>query len=335
MGVGIIGTGAYLPEKLVTNESLVEHGVDTSDHWIESHTGIRNRYWAADGQATSDLAVEAAREALERAGASVDEVRLIICATSSPDYLIPATASLVQHRLGARAGGFDLNGICSGFVHALLAGFALCEQANDGLVLVIGADTYSRLLDLRQREASIFFGDGAGAVVLAPTASPSWLSSSVSGSAGEHFDKIIVPMGGSRRPCSIDGIAAGQNKLKMEGKAVWQFVTRQVPAAIREVVAAANLGLDDIDLIVPHQANLRMLSQCITELGVPEDRLMTNVDRYGNTAAASIPIALHEAVTGGRLRSGQHAVLVGFGGGLSWCAACLRWGEPHPAGQPT
>jgi 3-oxoacyl-(acyl-carrier-protein) synthase III len=326
MGVAIIGTGAYLPDKLVSNANLVEIGVDTSDDWIVSRTGIRSRRWAAPDQATSDLAVEATRQALSRAGATIRDVRSIICATSSPDYPIPATASLVQRALGGRGGGFDVNGVCSGFVYALTAGFALCEQAMDGLVVVIGADTYSRWLDPRQREAAVFFGDGAGAVVLAPSAGPSWLLSSVSGSDGEHFDKIIVPMGGSRRPSSAHGIAAGDNKLRMNGKAVWELATQRIPDAIRAVVAAGALTISDIHLLIPHQANLRMLQQIVRTTGIPIEKVAVNLEHHGNTAAASIPIALHEAATSARLKSGHHAVLVGFGGGFTWSAACLRWG---------
>jgi len=327
MGAAIVGTGAYVPNHVVSNDDLVRiHGVDTSDEWIVSHTGIRARRWASADQATSDLAHEAARRALDDAGATPADVALVICATSSPDYPIPATANLVQHRLGIQAGGFDINGVCSGFVQALVTGFALCEQLASGLVLVIGADTYSRLIDLRDRRTAVFFGDGAGAVVLAPRAGSSWLQGSSHGCNGAAFDRIIVPMGGSRTTTTAAGIDAGEHKLRMDGRSVWEFATQRVPAAVRDVAARSGLSVTDLDLLIPHQANLRMLEHCARELEMPRSKLVTNVERYGNTAAASIPIALHEARVEGKLGSGHRVALVAFGSGLSWCAACLRWG---------
>lgn len=327
MGAAIVGTGAYLPARVVTNDDLVRMGVDTSDDWIVSRIGIRTRHWAGSDEATSDLAANAARLALERAGASISDVRLLICATSTPDYQLPATASLVQHKLGGSGGAFDVNGVCSGFVHALIAGFACCEKFGDGLVVVVGADIYSRLLDLRDRGTAPFFGDGAGAVVLAPRDCASWLLSEVSASDGEHYDKVIVPMGGSRRPSTTQGLAEGELCVRMQGRAVWEFVASKMPAAVRSVVARAGLKLDEIDMLVPHQANRRMLEHCLDALGIDGGRALLNVDRYGNTAAASIPIALDEAHTSGRIGAGHRLVLVGFGSGLSWSAACLRWGE--------
>lgn len=327
MGAAIIGTGAYLPPQIVTNDDLVRiHGVDTSDAWIVSHTGIRARRWASAGQATSDLAYEAARRALDDAGATPRDVGLVLCATSTPDYPIPATASLVQHRLGVQAGGFDINGVCSGFMQALVTGFALSDQVGSGLILVIGADTYSRLIDLRDRRTAVFFGDGAGAVVLAPSSGPSWLRAACHGCDGAAFDRIIVPMGGSRTAMTLTGLEAGEHKLQMDGRAVWDFATARAPAAVREVATLSGLSVDDLDLLVPHQANLKLLERCMQQLGMPRDKLVTNVERYGNTAAASIPIALHEARAEGKLAAGQRVALVAFGAGLSWCAACLRWG---------
>lgn len=326
MGAAIVGTGACLPPNLVSNDDLVEkYGVDTSDEWIVSHTGIRTRHWLDADRATSDLAFEAARSALENAGASARDVGLIICATSSPDYSIPATASLVQHRLGAPAGAFDLNGVCSGFVHALISGFALSDQLDGRLVMVIGADAYSRLIDLRDRRTAVFFGDGAGAVVLAPTTGPSWLRSWTSGCDGADFDKIIVPMGGSRRATTAAGISAAENKLRMDGRAVWDFAVARAPAAVRDVVGRGGLSLNEIDWLIPHQANLRLLERCVQELELPASKLITNVERHGNTAAASVPIALHEAVACGKIRPGHNLALVAFGSGLSWSAACLAW----------
>lgn len=328
MSAAIVGTGAYVPDRVVTNADLVtKYGIDTSDEWIVSHTGIKARRWLRTEQATSDLAYEAARSALRNAGATARDVGLIICATSSPDHAMPATASRVQHLLGAPAGAFDVNGVCSGFVHALVSGFALCERRGGNLIVVIGADAYSRLIDLQDRRTAVFFGDGAGAVVLAPSAEPSWLRSWTWGCNGADADKLIVPMGGSRAPVTPTGIGAGQHKLQMNGRAVWDFASRWAPEAVREVVAGCDLEVADLDWLIPHQANLRLLERCADELKLPMEKLITNVERYGNTAAASIPIALHEAVASGKITTNQDIALVAFGSGLSWAAACLRWGQ--------
>lgn len=328
MSAAIIGTGAYVPEDVITNADLVtKYGIDTSDEWIVSHTGIKTRRWLRPDQATSDLAYEAASLALRNAGASPRDVGLVICATSSPDHSLPATASRVQHLLGAPAGAFDVNGVCSGFVHALISGFSLCERRGGGLIVVIGADAYSRLINRHDRRTAVFFGDGAGAVVLAPTTEPSWLRSWTWGCNGAELDKIIVPMGGSRIPATQSGISEAQHKLQMDGRAVWDFATTRAPAAVREVVAGCDLEVSDLDWVVPHQANLRLLERCAEDLGLPMRKMVTNVERYGNTAAASIPIALHEAATSGQIEAGQDIAVVAFGSGLSWAAACLRWGE--------
>ena len=328
MGTAIVGLGAFLPKERVTNDDLVRRGVNTTDEWISARTGISSRYWAGKDEATSDLALAAGRMALEDAGASINDVRLIICATSSPDHPIPATASLVQSRLGCRgAGAFDLNAVCSGFVHAVCAGFALCEQQRDGLVLVIGADTYSRWLDLRDRQTSIFFGDGAGAIVLAPSDRPSWLLASEHGSDGANADKIMVKMGGSRCPTTTQGLTDGQASLHMDGKAVWNFAVSHVPNLVRRVVEKSGLTLSQLDLVIPHQANARLLETCADELGIERRRMFMNLRDQGNTAAASIPMALEQARREGQVTAGSHLVLVGFGGGLAWSAACLKWGD--------
>lgn len=327
MGAAILGTGRQLARIRVNNPDLVARGVDASPDWILSRTGIQTRYWASAGESTSDLAAAAAVSALEQAALSISDVRLLICATSSPDFSIPSTASVVLHKLGGRCGGFDVNGVCSGFVHALVTGFALCEQSSEGAILVVAADTYSRLIDLKDRRTATFFGDAAGAAVIGRSSSQSWLRSARSGSAGEHFDKIILPMGGSRCPVSAAGLAAGDGFLKMDGKAVKAFAVECVPRAVRAVVEKAGLTLADIDLIVPHQANLRILEHCMAELAVGPERWSINVDRLGNTAAASVAVALDEAASERRLSPGQNVVLVGFGGGFSWSAACLRWGS--------
>jgi len=323
VGAAIIGTGSYLPSRRLTNADLIALGVDTTHDWIVSHAGIEQRFWATDAQSTSDLALCAAQRALERAGVRASDLRLTICATSSPDYPLPATASLVQHGLGAAGGAFDINGVCSGFVSALATAFALCEQAG-GPILVIGADTYSRWLSPRTRSTAVFFGDGAGAVVVAPTPSTS-LRSLAFASDGAQFDKIIVRAGGSRRPARLSGVTEEELTIGMDGRAVWQYATEAVPAIVRQVVERAGLHPSDIDWLIPHQANQRMLEEIVDVLGMPRERLVSNIQQVANTAAASIPIALDHAVQEERLKRGDTVTLVGFGGGLAAAALCLSW----------
>jgi 3-oxoacyl-[acyl-carrier-protein] synthase-3 len=236
---------------------------------------------------------------------------------------LPATASLVQHGLGAAGGAFDVNSVCSGFVSALATAFALCEQAG-GPILAIGADTYSRWLSMRNRSTAVFFGDGAGAVVVAPTRSVS-LQSLALASDGAAFDKIIVRAGGSRRPAWRSGVTEEELTIGMDGRAVWQYATAAVPAIVRQAVERAGLEPADIDWLVPHQANQRMLEEIVKSLGLPRERLVSNIAQVANTAAASIPIALDHAVQRGQLSRGDTVALVGFGGGLATAALCLSW----------
>jgi 3-oxoacyl-[acyl-carrier-protein] synthase-3 len=324
----ICGTGSYVPEDAVSNEELLRSGLDTTDNWIVEHTGIRWRRIARPEQATSDLALVAARRALEAAELRPSDLDLIICATSTPDHQLPATASLLQHQLGCRSGAFDLNAACSGFVCALITGFALRRQMGYRHVLVVGADTYSRILNWKDRTSAVFFGDGAGAVVLGPSHGGDWLMAAELGSDGGGAAAITVPSGGSRAPATEEHVRAQQHKFRMNGQAVWSFALDKMPAATRAVIARAGLALADIDLVIPHQANARMLHACADSLQLPPERLFLNLDRYANTASASVAIALDEAVRAGRVSRGHKVVLVGFGGGLSWSALCLRWSEP-------
>ena len=295
MPTAILGTGSYLPPNTVTNADLVQRGLDTTEEWIVEHTGIRERRIADPNQATSDLALVAARRALDAAGLRPADLDLIICATSSPDHQLPATASLLQHKLGCQAGAFDLNATCSGFAYALVVGFAMRRQTGCRHVLVVGADTYSRILNWEDRTTAVFFGDGAGAVVLGPTDGDDWLLASHHGSDGGGAPAIIVPAGGSRRPATEQRVRERETLFTMNGRAVWNFVLERVPAAIRTVTAQANLALSDIDLLIPHQANQRMRTFA-QRRELPPERLFINVDRYGNTASASVAIALDEAV---------------------------------------
>jgi 3-oxoacyl-(acyl-carrier-protein) synthase III len=326
MTTAILGTGAYVPARRVTNEDLVRNGLNSSHAWILEHTGIHERRVAAPEEASSDLAAMAALRAIAAAKLEPRDIDTVLCATSTPDHVLPTTANYVQARLGCTASATDLNAGCSGFVQALDFGFALHAQSPSSRVLVIGVDTYSRIIDWRDRGSAYFFGDGAGAVVLGPASGPTWRLASVAGSDGGRAESIIVPAGGSRAPVTEAALRGGETKLRMNGRRVWDFAVEQVPLVVREVVRRAGLRLDQIDVVVPHQANAKMLS-CIAErLELPPHRLFVNVGRFANTAAASVGIALDEAVTSGVVRPGLNVVLVAFGAGLSWSAVCLRWG---------
>jgi len=326
-GTAILGTGSYAPERIVTNRELIASGLDTTDEWIVERTGIRERRIASPEEATSDLAARAAERALEMAGIKAADLDLIICATSTPDHPLPATANLIQHKLKCDAGALDVNAACSGFVYALSVGFALRSSGQARYVLVVGADTYSRILDWEDRRSAIFFGDGAGAAVLGPTSSGDWLLSSVHGSDGSGARQIMVQAGGSRLPATEERVRSRLTRFHMDGRAVWSFAVARMPATVREVATRAGLAVADIRLLIPHQSNQRMLEACCASLGLEEERLFLNVDRYANTASASVAIALDEAVRQRRIRPGDPVVLVGFGGGLSWSAVCLRWGN--------
>ncbi len=324
MNSRIIGTGSYLPDQIIQNEDLVRDGLDTTDDWIVSHTGIESRRIVAPDQATSDLAVHAARRALEKAGIAAEQLGYIVCATSTPDQKLPATANLIQHQLGSSCGAVDLNAGCSGFVHALVVGVAMQQQLGGAPVLVVGADAYSRILNWKDRTTAVFFGDGAGALVLGVSGDAPCLLAVKMGSDGSGAPCITTVAGGSRRPTTQEDLLSGADRLTMNGRAVWEFAMRTVPGAIREVVHAAGLSLKDVDLIIPHQANEKMLTAIAEELGVPQATFFCSVREQANTAAASVGIALDQALSSGRLAPGQIAVLVGFGAGLSWAAACVR-----------
>jgi len=314
-----------VPERVVTNDDLARM-VDTTDEWIVSRTGIRQRRVADGRETTASLALEAARAALEVADLSPRQLDLIIVATSTPEHIFPATACLVQDALGAiNAGAFDLSAACSGFIYALgLAASSIRSGAHNN-VLVIGAETLSRIVNWKDRGTCILFGDGAGAFLLQASSVPGGVLSSLMRSDGSGGNSLIVPAGGSRMPATSETIRNNQHFIQMDGKEVYRFATRVMAAAAREVVQCAGLTMDDIALVVPHQANRRIIESAARGLNLPEDRFVVNLDRYGNTSTASIPIALCEAVAAGRVRPNDHLVLVGFGAGLTWDAAVVQW----------
>ncbi len=320
----IAGAGMYVPDRIVTNEELSTF-VDTTDEWIRSRTGIAERRIADATDTSVSMAVAAAKIACQRADVDSADLDLVIVATYTPDQYMPSVASLVQNELGAtRAGAFDLNAACSGFVYALSVGTQFIRSGAAEKVLVVGADYVSRFLDFTDRSTCVLFGDGAGAVVLTPSDEPAGLLSAdlgSDGSAGRH-----LTLGGPERYVGLNGANSVERAfMQMNGPEVYRFAVRVMGEAAASAVHKAGLTYDDIDLFIPHQANLRIINHAAKRLELPREKVWVNVDRYGNTSNASVPICLFEAEEEGVLREGMNVVLVGFGGGLTWAAGVVRW----------
>ncbi|MFN8475051.1 MAG: beta-ketoacyl-ACP synthase III [Anaerolineae bacterium] len=325
----IIGWGKHLPERVMTNHDLAKM-IDTSDDWIRTRTGIEARHFADPKEATSDLATRAAWQALERADLDPSELDLIVVATCSPDYHLPSTSCFVQEHLGAtKAAAFDLNAACSGFVYALSMATQSIVTGMHNNVLVIGAETLSRWIDWNERTTAVLFGDGAGAVVLQASPFPSGVQSFVLGADGTGTQSLILRNGGSRIPPV--GVMPSGTGLSMNGNEVYRFATRVMGRAAKEALEKAHLTPDDISLFIPHQANLRIIESAAKQINIPMDRVFVNIQKYGNTSAASIPIALCEAADEGRIQPGDNLCLVGFGAGLTWAAATVKWAPVLPA----
>ncbi|BBB92105.1 MAG TPA: beta-ketoacyl-ACP synthase III [Methylomusa anaerophila] len=323
--VGILGIGSYVPAKVVTNKDI-EKMVDTSDEWIVERTGIRERHIAAAGEATSDLAAIAAQRALEDAGVGAGEIELILVATATPDMYFPATACLVQSSLKAvNAAAFDLSAVCSGFVYGLVTGSQFIMAGTYRKVLVIGAETFSRITDWTDRSTCAIFGDGAGAVVLGETSPGCGVLGIHLGADGAGGDLLKVPAGGSRQPASAETISQRLHFVHMNGNEVYKFAVKIMGEAANRALENANLSPADITYLVPHQANIRICQAAAKRLGLPMEKVLVNIDKYGNTSAASIPIVLDEALKSGRVKNGDILVLVGFGGGLTWAASVVKW----------
>lgn len=321
----ITGWGMSVPERVLTNAEL-SRTVDTSDEWIVKMTGIHERRIASPRDTTASLAIAAARAALECADVSPRKIDLVIVATSTPEYVFPATACVVQDTLGAsNAGGFDLSAACTGFICALEMGASAIRGGSVETVLVIGSETMSRVVNWKDRATCILFGDGAGAFVLQASETPGGVLAGIMRSDGSGGPSLIIPAGGSHLPTSLETVRDNQHFIQMDGKEVYRFATRVVASAVREVVQAAGLSMDDIALIVPHQANRRIIESSARSLNLPQDRFIVNLEKYGNTSTASIPIAICEAVNEGRIRPNDNLVLVAFGGGLTWGACVVQW----------
>ena len=326
----IVGWGYHVPEKIITNFDL-EQIVDTQDEWIRSRTGIEERHVAAaPGETSATLGIQAGRAALEMADVHPNKVDLIICATSSPEHIFPSTASIIQDGLGAtNAGAFDLSAACSGFVYALSMARGHILAGDAEYVLVIGAETLSRIVDWTDRSTCVLFGDGAGAVLVAASDVPGGITATVLGSDGSGADLLTVPAGGSAMPTSLETVSSGGHYIKMDGTAVFRFATRVMAEATRQVLAKAGLGIEDVDLVIPHQANVRIIQNSVLkQLKIPEEKVFINLQKYGNTSTASIPIALCEAIEAGRIKPGDNLVFVGFGAGLTWASCAIKWSVP-------
>jgi 3-oxoacyl-[acyl-carrier-protein] synthase-3 len=315
----IAGTGRYLPAQVLTNEALAQR-VDTSDEWIRTRTGIRQRHIAADDETTSDLATHAAREAIAAAGMKPDDIDLLIVATATPDMIFPSTATIVQDKLGIRNGGpaFDVAAVCSGFVYALAIADKMVSTGAARNALVVGAEIYSRILDWTDRGTCVLFGDGAGAVVVVPSEAPGILSSHLHAD-GSHRDILCVP------GTVNNGVVSGTPFVHMDGAAVFKFAVKVLADCANEALTSAGMKIEDVDWVIPHQANIRIMDATMKKLHLPHERLIVTVDLHGNTSAASIPLALDIAVRDGRIRGGHHVMLLGVGGGFTWGSVFLRY----------
>lgn len=323
--VGIIGIGSFAPEKILTNKDL-EQIVDTSDEWISERTGIKVRHIVADGENTSDIAAKAAERALKDAGLTADDIDLIVVATATPDMLFPSTACLVQNKLkAAKAAAYDLAAGCSGFMYAIVTASQFIKTGLYKHVLVIGAESLSRILDWTDRNTCVLFGDGAGAVVLGEVPEGYGILGSNLGSDGSGGDLLCLPAGGTSRPATEETVRDRLHFVHMAGNEVFKFAVKVMGEAALNALEHAQIDTSEVDWLIPHQANIRIIQSAAKRLKMPMEKVIVNVDKYGNTSSASIPIALEEAIHDGRIKSGQVITMVGFGAGLTWASAVMRW----------
>jgi 3-oxoacyl-[acyl-carrier-protein] synthase-3 len=324
--ITITGLGCYVPEKVVTNDDL-SMTIDTSDEWIMERTGIRERRVAAPEQAMSDIALPAATQALEDAGVQASDVDLIIVATVTPDMAFPSTGAILADELGAPdAAAYDLSAGCTGFMYALVQGYGMVAAGLSDKALIVGGDVLSKIVNWQDRSTCVLFGDGAGAVVLERSNEGGFLGFELGaeGAGGVHLN---LPAGGSRMPTTPDTIAQELHWVHMNGREVFKFATRVLVSSAEHVLERCGLTIEDVDVYVPHQANVRIIDYATKKLGIPEDRVVVNVDRYGNTSSGSIPLALADAETEGRLKPGATVLMTGMGAGLTWGSALMTWTE--------
>jgi 3-oxoacyl-[acyl-carrier-protein] synthase-3 len=322
--ISITGLGCYVPERVITNDDLAKM-VNTSDEWIVERTGIRERRVAAPEEALSDMCLPAAKDALEQAGVRPGDVDLVIVATVTPDMFFPSTGAIIADELGAKdAAAYDLSAGCTGFMYALAQAHGMISAGLSTRALVIGGDVLSKIVNWRDRSTCVLFGDGAGAVVLEPTEDEGFFGFELGadGSGGVH---LHMPAGGSRLPASPETVAGDQHLVFMNGREVYKFATRVLVSSAEKLLEECDVAMDEVDVYVPHQANVRIIDHAAKKLGVPEDRVVVNVDRYGNTSSGSIPLALADAADDGRLREGKMVLMTGMGAGLTWGSALMRW----------
>lgn len=323
--VHIIGTGSYLPSRVLRNADL-EKLVDTTDEWIITRTGIRERRIAADHECTSDMGTEAARRAIEQAGIRAEEIDLIICATLTPDMPFPATACLIQHKLGAKgAAAFDMEAACSGFLYGLEIGQQFITSGTYDTVLVVGAEKLSAIVDWEDRNTCVLFGDGAGAAILRSRGEEHGILTTCMGADGSQADILLMPAGGAKYPATKESVSGKMHHLKMAGKEVFKNAVTAMQTAAEEALAKCNLTAADIKCVIPHQANIRILEAIADRLEVPMEKVYINLDRYGNVSAASVAIALDEAARQGRFQRGDLILLIVFGSGLTWASCVIQW----------
>ncbi|SFR01175.1 3-oxoacyl-[acyl-carrier-protein] synthase-3 [Desulfoscipio geothermicus DSM 3669] len=322
---GIVGVGTYAPERVLTNADI-QQIVDTSDEWIRTRTGILERRLASADEATSDLALTASRRALDDAGVRPEELDLVIAATNTPDMLFPATACLLQDRLGAaNAGAFDLLAGCTGFIYGVAVGAQFIAAGTARTVLVAGAETLSRILNWRDRNTCVLFGDAAGSVVLRRVPGDRGILATALGSDGSGGHLLQLPAGGSRQPATAETVERNLHCLTMNGREVFKFAVRAMEDGANEVLRRAGMTGADVDFLIPHQANIRIIEHAAKKMKLPMERVAVNVDRYGNTSTASIPLALEESLHSGKIKDGDNVVMVGFGAGLTWAGLLIKW----------
>ncbi|WP_312114986.1 beta-ketoacyl-ACP synthase III [Brevibacillus reuszeri] len=331
--VGILATGSYTPERVLSNFDL-EKMVDTSDEWIVSRTGIRERRISSTEQASSDLAFEAAKRALEKANISAEQLDMIIVATVTPDMMFPSTACILQEKLGAkRAAALDVSAACTGFLYGITTATQFIANGFYKYVLVVGVETLSKITNYKDRNTCVLFGDGAGAALIGEVKEGFGFLSFELGADGSGGPLLCQPAGGSRIPASSESVENNLHYLSMAGGEVFKFAVRVMNSATEAVLTKAGITKEEIDLLVPHQANKRIIDAAVQRFGLSEEKVAINLDRYGNMSSASIPVALDEAVQAGRVKEGDHVVLVGFGGGLTWGASLLKWSTAAAEGS--